>query len=215
MFPWLGKLTAVAEFERLHMRLNRVEGFLNRVEGYALFLLAAEGPGEGEIVEVGSFKGLSTAWLAAGSRGAGREKVTAVDHFHGSPEHQPGAACATAELAAEGTTFNVFQRNLREVELDAQVTPIVADSATAAADWDRPIRLLFIDGDHSYEATRTDFAVWFPFVIEGGIIAFHDIGNAPGSTRFYEALLETGRAVEEVCRVMSLGVTRKCAGRPR
>jgi len=34
---------------------------------------------------------------------------------------------------------------------------------------------LFIDGDHSYEGVRRDFAMYSPLVRKGGIIAFHDI----------------------------------------
>jgi cephalosporin hydroxylase len=39
----------------------------------------------------------------------------------------------------------------------------------------RPIDLLFIDGDHRYEAVRSDFLIYRTLVREGGIIAFHDI----------------------------------------
>jgi cephalosporin hydroxylase len=39
----------------------------------------------------------------------------------------------------------------------------------------RPIDLLFIDGDHRYEAVRSDFLTYRALVREGGLIAFHDI----------------------------------------
>lgn len=35
--------------------------------------------------------------------------------------------------------------------------------------------LLFIDGDHSYEGVTKDFAMYEPFVKDGGMIVFHDI----------------------------------------
>jgi cephalosporin hydroxylase len=37
------------------------------------------------------------------------------------------------------------------------------------------IDFLFIDGDHSYEGVKNDFAMYAPFVKPGGLIAFHDI----------------------------------------
>ena len=40
---------------------------------------------------------------------------------------------------------------------------------------DRPIDLLMIDGDHSYEGVRRDFELYAPLVREGGLVAFHDI----------------------------------------
>jgi cephalosporin hydroxylase len=35
--------------------------------------------------------------------------------------------------------------------------------------------LLFIDGDHSYEGVRADFAIYSPLVRPGGLIVLHDI----------------------------------------
>lgn len=39
----------------------------------------------------------------------------------------------------------------------------------------RPITVLFIDGDHNYEAVRTDWAIYAP--LTQGIVALHDIFN--------------------------------------
>lgn len=38
----------------------------------------------------------------------------------------------------------------------------------------KPIEILFIDGDHNYEAVKKDFDDWFPLVKNGGYILFHD-----------------------------------------
>ncbi|MHA2264271.1 MAG: class I SAM-dependent methyltransferase [Candidatus Thorarchaeota archaeon] len=41
--------------------------------------------------------------------------------------------------------------------------------------WDnRPIHVLFIDGNHSYESVKADVLKWTPFVPVNGIIIFHD-----------------------------------------
>jgi hypothetical protein len=42
---------------------------------------------------------------------------------------------------------------------------------------DSSLDLVFIDGDHSYEAVKEDIALWTPKVREGGIIAGHDYAN--------------------------------------
>lgn len=39
----------------------------------------------------------------------------------------------------------------------------------------RIVDLLFIDGDHTYEGVRRDFAMYGPLVGEGGLVAFHDV----------------------------------------
>ena len=47
---------------------------------------------------------------------------------------------------------------------------------------DRPIDLLFIDGDHTYVGVKMDFEMYRPLVRKGGIIAFHDIVPHPPET---------------------------------
>ena len=122
----------------------------------------------------------------------------AVDHFRGSPEHQAGQKFASATLAREGTTLRRFQENLTRLGLFDHVTPVVASSADAAARWEGPIRLLFVDGDHAYESARQDFVLWSPFVVPHGVICFHDIGNCPGVTQFYRELMSGTTAYREV-----------------
>jgi cephalosporin hydroxylase len=39
----------------------------------------------------------------------------------------------------------------------------------------RPVDILFIDGDHTYEGIAKDFQMYSPLVKKGGIVAFHDI----------------------------------------
>jgi hypothetical protein len=50
----------------------------------------------------------------------------------------------------------------------------VADSQDVGRRWELPIDLLFIDGDHSEDGTREDWARFSPHVQVGGHVAFHD-----------------------------------------
>jgi len=203
------RLGVVADFKAHEAALAGVEGHLNPAEGYALLLLAAHGAGQGEIVEIGSFMGLSTCWLALGTQSAGREPVTAVDHFKGSKEHQAGRRHECAVLVRDGSTYPQFLENIERVGVSGQVRPVQASSEEAASAWDRPIRLLFIDGDHRYEATRRDFELWSPFVAPGGYIVFHDVETTwPGVTQFYRELMAQS-GYQEVFAVESLRIVRK------
>jgi cephalosporin hydroxylase len=48
------------------------------------------------------------------------------------------------------------------------------------------IDFLFIDGDHRYEAIKEDYNLYSSLVRQGGIIAFHDIGeNEQGGGRMF------------------------------
>jgi predicted O-methyltransferase YrrM len=206
------RMGIAADFKALESALAGVEGHLNPAEGYALMQLAAHGAGTGEIVEIGSFMGLSTCWLALGAKSGGREPVTAVDHFKGSKEHQAGRRHECAVLVEQGSTYPRFLENIERAGVKDQVRPVVATSEEAAKSWDRPIRLLFIDGDHRYESTRRDFELWSRFVVEGGYIAFHDVDTWPGVTRFYHELVEQG-GFQEVFAALALRIVRKTGGK--
>lgn len=174
-------LNAVAEMFGLAMRFRHIEGWLGDDEGYLLFRLARDGEGAGAIVEIGSWMGRSTAWLAAGSLAAGRERVHAIDVFDGGPEHRNREV-----IRNEGTTYHRFAENLEGLGLFGHVEPIVADSRSAARDWNgAPIRLLFIDGDHQYDAVKSDFDLWARHVPGGGLVVFDDVAEKhPGVWRF-------------------------------
>lgn len=203
------RLRTVVDFLEVNLQADLIPGYLHEVQGYALMILAESGPGVGGIVEIGSFFGKSTCWLAAGTKKAQREKVTAVDHFKGSPEHQAGQACASPLLEREGTTYNAFLENIRKFGVEDWVVPMRMSSEEAAAQWSGPIRLLFIDGDHSYEASKKDFETWAPFVVHGGVIAFHDIYEWTGVTQFYNELMANTKEYKQIMSVMGLNVIQR------
>jgi hypothetical protein len=63
------------------------------------------------------------------------------------------------------------------------VKPVVATSDAAAENWRGPVRLLWIDGSHVHDQVRRDFHNWSPFVVDGGIVAFHDTYEYDGVRR--------------------------------
>jgi predicted O-methyltransferase YrrM len=152
-----------------HEAASRAKGWLTDAEGSLLFDLARACTGAGAILEIGSWQGRSTIWLARGSAAANRVPVYAVDPHTGSPEHH--------ERYGEVWTFDIFRENIAAAGVSDLVHPILAPSVEAARGFDRPLELLFIDGDHSYEAVREDFDAWVGRVVEGGFVALHDTGE--------------------------------------
>lgn len=184
-----GNIMAANDFVQVYNRFNTIPGFLGHIEGYALYLFAKDGPGDGEIVEIGSFKGKSTSYLAFGAQQAGRGRVTAIDHFQGSLEHQQGQSAEVKEIVEKGSYYEEFLANIRRGGLLDQVRPVAASSEDAEQGWrNRPIRLLFIDADHTYAGVKRDFELWSRHVPVGGIVAFHDYRNDvhPDVTRFID-----------------------------
>jgi predicted O-methyltransferase YrrM len=149
--------------------LAGVEGHLTEQEARWLYAAAATCVAEGDIVEIGSFKGRSTIALARGIQAGGRGgRVVAVDPHSAPAETDPhlgGAASSEPELRA----------NLARSGVADLVDVRVAYSQEAGAGWTAPIRLLWLDGDHTLDGVRADFDLWAPHLSEGGVLAMHDV----------------------------------------
>jgi len=158
------------EFKKLS-NLAKNMGLITEREGETLYNLAKNGPGKGAIVEIGSFKGKSTIYLASGSKAAGREKVYAIDTHMAWKEK--GKTRAGIYVPKKGA-FKFFLSNLRKARVEDWVVPVKEYSHKANEKWSKPIRLLFIDGSHKYLHVKLDFLLWEPFIAKGGIIALHD-----------------------------------------
>jgi hypothetical protein len=82
-------------------------------------------------------------------------------------------------------------------------------SEAAAQGWDKPIRLLWIDGDHRYEPAKLDFTLWEPFLVEAGILAMHDTIRKNGPKRvLWENVFRSGR-FQEIAIVDNITAVRQ------
>jgi predicted O-methyltransferase YrrM len=167
---------------------RKVPGHLAENETRFLGLLAACVPARGTIVEIGSFKGRSTVMLAKVASHYGLGPVVAIDP-HNSPillDHQANP---------DASSYQDFLNSIRTAGVSNHVESLVAYSTDVAESWHRPIRLLWIDGDHSYDGAKKDLDNFFPHLVPGGVVAFHDALNAfPGPIRvFVEDVLGSDR----------------------
>lgn len=180
-----------------------VEGWLTVEEGELLYRLARACTGEGVVVEIGSFKGKSTIWLARGSLAGARPRVVAIDPHTGSTEHRHDGAPVW--------TYDEFLANLHRAGVEEVVRPVVATSAEAAAHFDQLVELLFIDGDHRYEMVRQDFELWFPKLMEGGYLLMHDTIRWAGPRRVARESIYRSRNFRYVGFVHSITFGQKVA----
>ena len=155
--------------------IDQIEGWLTDKEAVQLFALAKKCTGDGIIVEIGSWKGKSTICLAKGSQQSNGVKIYAVDPHQETFTHK--------NWSTGQSTLDQFRENIKKSNLDELVVPIVKTSRDAANDIDKPVELIFIDGNHQYEAVREDLQRWFPKVKDGGIMAFHDTTDYDGPRR--------------------------------
>jgi hypothetical protein len=193
-----------------------IKGFLDEQEGRRLYDLALEAGRRGPCLEVGSYCGKSTVYLASACRQSGCT-LFAVDHHRGSEEQQPGEQYFDPELFdprfGRIDSLPFLRSTLQSADLEAFVVPLVCGSETAARSWCIPLSLVFIDGGHSHEAVLSDYRLWAPHVMAGGYLLFHDIHTDPGQGgqapyRVYQSALNSGR-YEQLPMTGTLGVLRR------
>ena len=162
--------------------LGSVKGFLSADEGEALFEVSKIAARLGPILEIGSYCGKSTIYIALGCREHGGI-VFAIDHHRGSEEHQIGELFHDPDLIDKQTgnidSFVEFRKNIAEAGVEDNVVPIVAKSSIAASAWRTPLAMIFIDGGHSLETTLTDYQNWSQFLLRGGFLGIHDVFDSP------------------------------------
>jgi Tfp pilus assembly protein PilF len=140
----------------------------------------AEARPGGVFVEVGCWKGRSTAYL--GSRVAMAQKqvsIYAIDPWLGWADGRPVSV------------FGQFFGNMAEAGLIDIVTPLRMVSAQGARLFDdRSVDFCFIDGDHRYKAVSEDLRCWFPKIRPGGLIGGHDYVGPDSSLGVKQAVDE-------------------------
>ena len=158
------------------------KGFMPDDEGLALHETAAGYARLGPVVEIGTYCGKSTIYLAAAARTEGQFVIT-VDHHRGSEENQPGWEYHDPSLVDPATgrldTLPHFRATLAGLGLDGDVIAIVGRSVDVARLWRAPLGMLFIDGGHTEAAAQADYEGWAPHVSPGGALAIHDVFPDP------------------------------------
>ncbi len=200
----------------LPVDIDAVKGFMDPAEGAALHDAAFGAAERGPVMEIGSYCGKSTVYLGTACKARGA-LLYALDHHRGSEENQPGwehhdPDTWDARVDAMDT-MPFFRSTIRRAQLEDTVIAIVTKSRLAARHWNIPLSMLFIDGGHALEMAMIDYRGFSPHVMQGGILAIHDIfpdpkdgGQAP--YEIYKLALASGM-FEELAMVKSLGLLRR------
>jgi len=142
----------------------------------------------GALVEIGSYRGVTTA-LLAGQTG---RQFYAVDPFrmYGGAE----------------SDFAIFKRRTGGTP---NVTHIRETSGVAARNWSAgPINFVFVDAVHDYVNTIFDAKTWLNKISSGGYLAMHDVDNAEyAGTRLAAAQMAKG--LKLVCHIPDLVIFQK------
>ena len=124
-------------------------------------------PDDGKIVEIGSFLGRSTHYLATSLFNANKfdVKIYCVDTFSGSSEHAP--------LKLPKDFLPLFRDNLKFFIGRDMVIPCQgrSDSKEILEKFkDGTIDFIMVDGAHEYEAVIDDIENWWPKLKDDGVM---------------------------------------------
>ena len=166
-----------------------MDHFYSHIDGWSHYLevlyqhLVPKLPATCTVVEVGCWKGRSTAFLAVSL--IQNEKVFqlhAVDHWKGCLEGYYQNSTIAQELR-DDKVFDDFKHNLRSVAEHMNI--IRSNSVDAAAQFeDNSLDMVVIDDDHLYESVINSIMAWAPKLKPGGFLCGDDCdGNYPGVER--------------------------------
>ena len=136
-----------------------VTGFLEEEEAEKLAELATNR----DVLEIGSFKGLSAFCMAIVAK-----SVYCVDTFKantGGQVQQDGFTTHGDFLAAV--------KRFRNVECFVGTS----EMAAKALPDDLTFGMVFLDASHTYEDVKADIQRWWPRLRPGGLMVFHDYGH--------------------------------------
>lgn len=171
----------VTDLDGLVARARGIPGMLSEESGRFLYGLCYAQQLEGDVVEVGSWQGYSTSFLARAVADSGRGRMYAVDHFGGNVGKERLYVVDKPDLSDLRLKF---EGNMQQLGLGETVRLLPMPNYEAADHLRREaarIRFLFIDGDHSKEGVQRDVDLFFPFLMSGSIVVFDDCSpSAPG-----------------------------------
>lgn len=148
--------------------LLKIKGVMYDSECFKLHALAENS--EYPVLNIGSYCGKSTAFLASGTK----QKVYAIDLWDlRAVDYEP-----TENDKRRGyhqrASYEAFVANMRKYGL-TNVIPVKGDSREIGKVWNMPLGALFIDSDHRFDWVKSDYDLFGKFIVPGGYLALHDI----------------------------------------
>jgi hypothetical protein len=176
------RIASISNFSKC---IKKTEGMITLEEANLLYELARR-ISDNRILEIGSYRGRSTVALGCGSLDGSQVPVFAIE------PHEDFKGVLGAKFGPEDRA--AFYKAMLVTGCYKIVRLINLSSDLVAPHWQSKIGLLFIDGDHTFEAVKKDFECWYPYLVNGALIAFHDSKDPQiGPFRLICELLETGR----------------------
>ncbi len=159
------------KFNSFSKKWNRINGWLATAEAEWLFNTAKSLNMTGDVVEIGSFEGKSTVCLGIGTKMSKLGKVFSIDPHTGGIAYVKTHPEAPMNL----NSLDPFLKNINHFNLTNTVVPLIMTSREAFSIWKRGcLKMVFVDGWHSFEEAYFDISHWGSLLQDGGVLAIHD-----------------------------------------
>lgn len=186
--------------EKLEHFYFNIQGWFNYADVYDMAL--AWFGDDSHFVEIGSWKGRSSAYMATNIHNSGKKiKLDCVDTWKGSPEHNFSPEEIEGRFKAGKMDKGLYYqlKNLKKEKLYKQfltnikpvkhiITPVKMESLKAAEQYkDGSLDFIMIDGAHDHENVYQDIMAWKPKLKKTGILAgddFREDGVRAGLSRY-------------------------------
>ena len=163
------------EFEEFKEYISKAEGQCWEKDCFFLYSLLHNLDMRGDVLDLGSFKGRVAISFARALVDSGKQ-----DYVY----------------AVEGNLFGTKQdllENIARFDFNQMIAPILKHSAKANKDWDRPLKLIWIDTGANYFSNKCDFLLWERHLIVGGVIAFGSADSTSIKRIIDEFIVPSGR----------------------
>lgn len=163
---------------------SKIYGMISLPECATLHRLATSLPKKSVVLEIGSYGGLSSAYLLSGMQKK-NSFLYSIDPFGsdidiqkkivGKYKNMDYREVEYASLKKKPTKLKV-SRTLKGLGF-SNFKLVEGYSFDVVKKWNKIINLLFIDGNHEYKIVKKDFLDWTKFLKKGGIVVLHDANN--------------------------------------
>lgn len=161
----------IVDVEMLGRMSLCIPGMITPEAGKFLFNLCYMQDLKGDVVEIGSWQGRSSTFLARAVKESNNGKFYAIDHFEGNKGKENSYEVnGKIDTLKENFNSNMINFGLQEV---VNLLDMINTEAVKKVN-NKTIRFLFIDGDHTKDGVEKDIELFFPMLKKGSIVVFDD-----------------------------------------
>lgn len=161
----------IVNIEKLGKMSLTIPGMTTPDAGKFLFSLCYMQEMRGDVLEIGSWQGRSTTFLARAVEESKNGSFYAIDHFKGNiGKEEFYTVDGKLSSLKENFISNMTTFGLNEI---VNLLDMINDEAAKEIEG-KTVRFLFIDGDHTKQGVLKDIKLFFPMLKKGSIIVFDD-----------------------------------------